>query len=283
MGTDMVTDYSDSNFGLDSFNKTCITQVASTILSLLELPKGDRMSDPIEEVLSCAEKNFGRVQKCDRIVMYNPDAIALWIYGKYHSKYFEKLEKQTDLMLPMLSVFPPVTPACFGSMYSGLLPSEHGIQSYTKPVLKCQTVFDKLIEAGKKVAIVSTKGDSISLIFLERKMDYFIYKTVKECNEKAAELIKSDTYDVIVLYNTDYDYWMHRSSPTGLPAQNALKKNVAEYLSLKELVTNEWKSKHRTALAFAPDHGCHRWLWLLGTHGINEPCDMNTVHLWSFM
>ena len=296
----------DKNYGLDGFNTTCITQVASTVLTLLGATKsepstqipaggqtvanaesaqtgcGTQMAPPIPDVFSKAHEKFG-AEKCDRVVMYNPDAIAQWIYGKYYKKYFSRLEANTDIMLPMLSVFPPVTPVCFGSMYSGLQPAVHGIQSYTKPVLKCQTVFDRVLATGKKAAIVSTEGDSISLIFLERDMDYFIYKTVKECNDKAAELIKSDEYDLIVLYNTDYDYWMHRSSPTGLPAKNALKKNVAEYLALKELIQSEWKGKHRTALAFAHDHGCHRKAGILGTHGINEPCDMNTVHLWSFI
>ena len=252
----------------------CITQVAGTILSLLDVPADAQMAQPLPELLD---------KKCDRVVMYNPDAIALWIYKKYYKKYFARLEQNTDLILPMLSVFPPVTPVCFGSMYSGLQPAVHGIQSYTKPVLRCETVFDRLIAAGKKAAIVSTEGDSISLIFLERQMDYFIYKTVKECNDKAAELIKKDEYDLIVLYNTDYDYWMHRSSPTGIPAKNALRKNVAEYLALKDLIQKEWQGKHKTALAFAPDHGCHRWLGLLGTHGIDAPCDMNTVHGWSFI
>lgn len=259
-----------------------ITQVSRTILTLLDTAPDAQMADAIPEVLTKAQEKFG-TQKCDRVVMYNPDAIALWIYKKYYKKYFARLEQNTDLIIPMLSVFPPVTPVCFGSMYSGLQPSEHGIQSYVKPVLKCETIFDRMIEEGKRVAIVSTEGDSISLIFLERKMDYFIFKTVKECNDKAAELIKKDEYDLIVLYNTDYDYWMHRSSPTGLFAKNALKKNVAEYLALKDLIQKEWKDKHCTALAFAPDHGCHRWLGLLGNHGINEPCDMNTVHFWSFV
>ena len=267
---------------MSDFEFPCITQVAATALSLLDVTPADGMAGPIEKVLAGAQNKFNTT-KCDRVVMYNPDAIALWIYERFQKKYFAPLDQNTDLRLPMLSVFPPKTPVCFGSMYSGLEPAVHGIQSYTKPVLKCQTVFDRLIAAGKKAAIVSTEGDSISLIFLERQMDYFIYKTVKECNNKAAELIKKDEYDLIVLYNTDYDYWMHRCSPTGPFAKNALKKNVAEYLSLKNLLQSEWKNKHHTALAFAPDHGCHRWMGILGTHGINESCDMNTVHFWSFI
>ena len=51
---------------------------------------------------------------------------------------------------------------------------------YEKPVLGVETVFDRLPEAGKRVAVISTQGDSISLIFLERQVDYFIYPTKQE-------------------------------------------------------------------------------------------------------
>lgn len=57
---------------------------------------------------------------------------------------------------------PSVTPVCFASMYSGVMPEIHGIMRYEKPVLKIKTVFDALAAAGKRCAIVSTEGDSIS-------------------------------------------------------------------------------------------------------------------------
>ena len=262
--------------GLDKFNSTCITQVAGTILNLLGVEKAPEMAEPIPEILDL----YGGFGSCNRVFMHNPDAIAQWIFKKYE-KYSEPAKKISSTAVEMLSVIPPVTPVCFGSMYSGLQPEKHGIQKYEKPVLRCTTIFDCLIKAGKKVAIVSTAGDSISLIFLERQMDYFIYKTVTECNEKAKQLIEEDKYDVIVLYNTDYDYWMHRSSPTGFPAVSALKRNFKTYIELNELLKEKWSGKHKTALCFAPDHGCHRMAGILGTHGINEPCDMNIVHLWS--
>ena len=262
--------------GLDGFNTTCITQVASTVLNLVGVERATGMANPIPEVMEAC----GGFGGCDRVFMHNPDGIAQWIFNKY-KKFSGAAYQASTLALEMLSVVPPVTPVCFGSMYSGLQPKYHGIQAYEKPVLKCATIFDCLIEAGKKVAIVSTKGDSISLIFLERNMDYFIYKSVSECNKKAKELIKEDKYDVIVLYNTDYDYWMHRSSPTGIPALHALKTNFKTYMELNELIKNDWGNKHKTALAFAPDHGCHRMAGILGTHGIEKPCDMNIVHLWS--
>lgn len=266
-----------------SFNTTCITQVGATILKLLDVDADEKMAPYILEVYETAQKKFmvdEGYPVCDRIFMYNPDAIGSWVFN-YYDSVTEQADVVSDLKLPMLSVVPPVTPVCFGSMYSGLQPSEHGIQKYEKPVLKCTTVFDKLIEDGKKIAIISTEGDSISLIFLERNMDYFIYNSVKACNEKAIQLINEDIYDVIVLYNTNYDYWMHRVSPKGALARKALRDNIRTYCQLKELISQKWTS-HNVALAFAPDHGSHR-KGILGTHGINKPCDMNIYHLWSFI
>ena len=58
----------------------------------------------------------------------------------------------------MRSVVPPVTPVAFASMYSGLQPAQRGIMKYEKPVLGVETVFDRLPEAGKRVAVISTQG-----------------------------------------------------------------------------------------------------------------------------
>ncbi len=255
------------------FHKICITQTAATIMTLLGVQPGEKMAPPIPEVISAGP--------CDRVFMYNPDAIAAWIYEKYQP-YFKELEEGADLKLPMLSVVPPVTPVCFGSMYSGLMPAEHGIQKYEKPILKVDTVFDELPKAGKKVAIVSTKGDSISMIFLQRDVDYFIYPTKQECNAKALELIAEDQYDMIVLYNGDYDYNMHRHAPEGKRSLRALQENIATYQEVRAAIKEHWKD-HHTALAFAPDHGCHKTCFILGTHGINEPCDMNIMHFYEFL
>lgn len=262
------------------FNETRITKVAATVLELLGVEKNDNMADSIKAVTDAVTSKMGG---CDRVFMYNPDAIAMWIYEKYKS-YFDDIEKNADLKLDMLSVVPPVTPACFGSMYSGLMPAEHGIQKYEKPVLKVDTIFDELPKAGKKVAIVSTAKDSISLIFLEREIDYFIYPTKEECNSKAMQLIKEDNYDVIVLYNADFDYNMHRFSPEGKRTLKALRENIETYGEIREAIKRTWKPKgHKTALAFAPDHGCHRMLGILGTHGKEIPEDMNIIHFWTLI
>lgn len=263
-----------------SKSRNCITQTCSNLLCLLDLSPKENMAKPMEEVLEQSKKEFLE-EGCDRIFVYNPDAIALWIYEKY-KEYFSELEKRATLALELDSVFPPVTPACFGSMYTGLSPSEHGIQKYEKYVLKVNTIFDQLVAAGKKVAIVSTENDSISILFLEREIDYFIYKTVDECNSKAMELIDNDEYDVIVLYNGNYDYRMHRNTPTGKRALGELKKNIETYCEIFDEIEKKWKS-HNSCVLFAPDHGCHRFLGFLGNHGKNEPCDMLTKHFYGFV
>ena len=258
---------------MKGLNEITIDRVASSILTLLGVEKGEGMAEAIEELLA-----LGR---CDRVVMYNPDAVAEWIY-EAHRDMFSPLLEEIDLNLEMKSMVPPVTPVCFASMYTGLLPSKHGIEKYEKPVLKVKTAFDILRENGRKVAIVSTEGDSISKIFLERDLDYFIYRTKEECNRKALELIDEDRYDLLVLYNGDYDWAMHRFSPEGKRSLRALVENVETYMELKKAIEERWKG-HRTALAFAPDHGCHRAYGILGSHGKEIPMDMNIRHFWSII
>lgn len=264
------------------FHTTRITQVRATIEQLLGIPAPEdpRIAPPIPEVLDAAEKSFS-IQRADRVFMYNPDAIAHWIFEKYKDAFAPMLSK-VSLHQPMLSVVPPVTPVCFSSMYSGLMPEDHGITKYEKPVLKVNTIFDEIPKAGKRAAIVSTEGDSISEVFKERDIDYYIYPKKEQCNEKAFELIDKDAYDLIVLYNGDYDYWMHRNSPTGSIAIRHLEENIDTYCQLVDAISEKWKS-HHTALAFAQDHGCHRAYGFLGNHGIEEPCDMNIDHFWTMI
>lgn len=159
-------------------------------------------------------RKFIEDKNIDRVLMYNPDAVALWIFEKY-TDIFEPVMLRTQLTLPLQTVMPSVTPVCFATMYTGVEPDIHGIKAYRKPVVKTDTVFDALIRAGKKPCIVSTGEDSMSRIFLERDMDYFIVDTPDEANEKAIELIKEDKYDLICVYNANYDSTMHKVGPEG--------------------------------------------------------------------
>ena len=75
---------------------------------------------------------------------------------------------------------------------------------------------------------------------------------------------------------------MHRRTPEGKRALQALDENIDTWCGIYDRIRDCWKG-HRTALAFAPDHGCHRMLGFLGTHGKEELCDMNIMHFYSFL
>ena len=214
--------------------------------------------------------------KADRIVMYNPDAIAQWIYEKYPELVAE-VTARTELALPFKTVMPSVTPVCFGTMYTGAQPEVHGIRKYEKPVIRIDTLFDALLRAGKRPAIVADDGCSLSRIFLERDMDYFFYDTVEEVNAKAAELILADKHDFIVIYNTNYDYVMHRHAPEGLQSLAELRANSEAFAMFSALIKSHW-TQHNTLLGFAMDHGCHEIDGGLGAHGLDMEEDLNIVH-----
>ena len=258
------------------YNSLSLTTVAAALAEAMGIEK-PHQADAANPLISAFLKNSG-VEQVERVLMFNPDAVALWLYQKYTSYYLSVL-KHTSVSVPLQSVMPSVTPVCFGTMYTGALPEVHGIRSYTKPVIKIDTLFDALIRAGKKPAIVSTAGDSLSMIFLEREMDYYIYPSVEEVHAKALELIESDQYDFILVYNASYDSTMHRNAPEGEASLAVLRDNMKKFDELAEAVRKYWSS-HNTLIGFAPDHGCHEIDGGLGSHGLDMPEDLNILHFY---
>lgn len=220
------------------------------------------------------EKLSGK--KADRVFMFNPDAIAQWIYEKY-PQMLSEVTQRTELAVPFCTVMPSVTPVCFGTMYTGAQPEVHGIKSYTKPVIAIDTIYDALIRAGKKPAIVSTGMDSMSRIFLERAMDYFIFPTMEEANAKAAELILRDEHDFIAVYNGSYDTIMHKFGPESPEALGELRANARTFGIFDAMIREHW-GEHNTLIGFAMDHGCHEIDGSCGSHGLDMDEDLNILH-----
>lgn len=215
-------------------------------------------------------------KKADRVFMYNPDAIAQWIYEKY-ADLLKEVTDLTEVELPFQTVMPSVTPVCFGTMYTGAQPAVHGIQKYEKPVIAIDTLFDALIRAGKKPVILASTNCSLSKIFLERDMDYFILPSGSAVNAKAAQLILEDKYDFIVVYNGNYDSVMHKNGPESIKALAELRANAQAYAVFNNMISEHWKD-HRTLMGFAMDHGCHEIDGNCGSHGLDMPEDLNIVH-----
>lgn len=226
------------------------------------------------ELVNYIDERFGRAG-VDRIFMYNPDAIAEWVYQKY-PQLLREVTARTDLAVDFETVMPSVTPVCFGTMYTGAQPEVHGIRIYDKPIIRIDTLFDAMIRNGKKCAIVAERECSMSCIYLEREMDYYIYDTIPEVNAKAAELIIEDKYDLICVYNGNYDALMHRFGPESIEALGELRANSYAFGEFYELIKANWD--HNTLIGFAMDHGCHAIDGGCGSHGLDMKEDLNIVH-----
>ena len=260
-------------------NTLRISQTAQTIAHLMGFAMPEEADNANELVVKTAQAQWGE-KKAERILMYNPDAIALWLYQKY-PELFAQVIANSQMALPVYSVMPSVTPVCFASMYTGLQPADHGIQAYVKPVLSVTTLFDAAIAAGRRPIIISTEGDSISKIFLERDMDYIICKTHQECNEHAERIIAEDKHDLITVYNGNYDSTMHRWGPEAEESLAQIRENGETFAKLSAIARKVWADRPSVA-AFLPDHGCHEIDGQLGSHGLEMEEDMNIVHFYQF-
>lgn len=259
-------------------NKTSLDTLCGALCYAIgvDAPKESRTAN---ETLTKYVDEKLKGEKADRIFMYNPDAIAQWVFEKY-PQLFAQAVKNVELEVPYCAVMPSVTPVCFGTMYTGAQPSVHGIQKYEKPVIKIDTIFDALIRAGKKPVIVAADNSSLGNIFLEKDMDYYLVEGPEQANAKMAELILKDEHDFYVLYNGNYDSTMHKTGPESIEALSEIRANCRTFGMFCEMIKEHWKG-HNTLVAFAMDHGCHEIDGGCGSHGLDMPEDLNIVHLYN--
>ena len=92
----------------------CITSLRATAEALSGIHTPGTIDSPNSLITALAAKKLGG-KLVDRVVIYNPDAVALWLYQKYPELFLEVIEN-TQLALPVCSVMPSVTPVCFASM-----------------------------------------------------------------------------------------------------------------------------------------------------------------------
>ena len=264
---------------MDRYNEQSLDTLCAALAYAMGIEPPAGAAAPAQALCDYVDAAFAG-RKADRVVMYNPDAIAQWVYEKYE-RFMPEVKRWTELELPLRTVMPSVTPVCFATMYTGAQPEAHGIRRYEKPVLKIDTLFDALIRAGKRAVIIGDTQCSMCHIFRERSMDYFAYDTVEEINAKAAELILKDEYDFMAIYNGNYDSTMHKNGPESDVSIEALKANVRAFDQFANRIRERWQN-HDTLLAFAMDHGCHEIDGGCGSHGLDMPEDMNIIHFYGF-
>jgi hypothetical protein len=219
------------------------------------------------------------IDRCERVLLYAPDAIGLHLCAAFPEVILPVVQ-EAPIVVRVQSVVPPVTPVCFTTMFTGQPPSVHGIRKYEKPVLRCRTLFDRLIDAGKRVAIVAVNQSSIDLMFRGRALDYFSEKYDPEVTERTLQLLEADGHDFILAYHQEYDDTLHRTSPQAEEAVMAMKRHVASFVRLAQASDRYWGSHHRM-LGFVPDHGGHADpVTGKGTHGSDRPEDMAVQHFY---
>lgn len=247
----------------------------STLCELMGVPKPAlSVTDSFDELLD-ANKNKNKKKKA---LIYAPDA-----FGLHALKHFPALHQQLKEIstheVELKAVMPSVTPVCFASLFTGAMPAQHGIESYRKPVLKCDTIFDALLRAGKKVAIVAVKDCSVDTIFKERALDYFSMYCDSMVTVKALELLEKNEHDVILVYHQEYDDLLHDTGPFSEVAKWALDRHIQTYDLLTRKVKEAWKQDY--VIAFTPDHGGHIDPKTgLGDHGEDRDEDMALRHFY---
>jgi hypothetical protein len=264
-------------------NPVSLDTLCGALCYAIGVEKPAHAADPSQKLVKYIDEKLGG-GKVDRILMYNPDAVSQWVYER-HPYYTQEVVENTELELPLATVYPPVTPVCFGTMYTGAQPKVHGITEYRKSLITIDSFFDALIRAGKKPLIIAYASCSMAKIYLERDMDYIHLDTVDQVNAAAAKAILEDRHDVIIVYNGNYDARAHRWGPESPMTMAELKCNSRTFAMLSDMVKSNWKH-HNTLVGWAMDHGNH---WVepyvtksgkitYGSHGEYTPEDINIVH-----
>lgn len=214
--------------------------------------------------------------KMERAVLFCCDAMGEH-QRDHFPEVFNRIEKVAPFRIPSVAVMPSVTPVCYGTIFSGAAPCVHGIQKYEKPVLKVETLFDVMAKANKNVAIVSYNNCSIDTIFRCRNVDYYSFRTDKQCFDCTLELIEKNQYDLIISYMTDYDAKQHKTGCFSPECTEQAYLAADRFEQLAVAIDTHYKNQNRM-LVFVPDHGGHVVSENCGTHGFDIPEDMLVSH-----
>lgn len=255
------------------YHSISMTQFAASIACAAGVEKPDQAEEASKVVHEVVNSYF---EYADRILIYNPDAIGMWLFQKYTEDFIPVI-KNIQLSIPVKTVMPSVTPVCFGTMYTGTVPEIHGIMKYEKRKIATDSLFDAFERAGKKVAIVAVEQSSMAIIFQGRNIDYYILPDDKSVSDKAIELIREDKYNLIVVYNQEYDDMMHATGVESDESIQAMHHHISTFDALAGTVKAEWGA-HNSMIVWATDHGIHQMENGHGNHGEDIEEDMNVMH-----
>ena len=253
-----------------------IGSLTPTVCHLMGVPPPEVSErEPIEAVLhTCRAGGLSRIEKC---LVYAPDAMGAALFRAFPD-LITGILPAAPLQVGLRSVYPPKTPVCFASMFTGAPPAAHGIQAYERPVLECRTLFDALIASGKRPAIVSVADASADIIFRGRDMEYCSESGDGDVTDRALDIIEAGRHDFMLAYHQEYDDLLHETGPFAPAALAAARRHVEAFQDLAARARVAWAGRVGLVV-FAPDHGAHVDLATgRGTHGDDMPDDMEVFH-----
>jgi len=251
-----------------------IASVTPTLCRLTGIEPPYVCTAPVLEAVLRAEA--GRVE---RVLVYAADAIGR-VFLDSHPEMKKRLVAASDVQVELRAMMPPKTPVCYASMFTGATPEVHGIRKYERPVLTCDTLFDALVRAGKRAAIVAVRDCSMDIIFRNRQIDYFTEEDDAAVMARTLALLNDDRHDFIVSYNQEYDDTLHRTRHDSPEALAAAGRHVETFGRLWQATEEHWAGYNR-ALLLTPDHGAHFDAAKgRGDHDEDKPEDMDVLHFW---
>ncbi len=237
-------------------------------------------ANKIDAVLTPMNEAFeGRPAK--RVFVYCADCIGD-VLLKNHAEDFADALKEADAVIRSSNVMATCTPVCYATIFCGAGPELHGINTYRKPVVKEETLFDSFLASGKKIAILAQEGSTVDTIFRERNIDYYHYPTDAEAVDKALELVRNSDYDLIVLHDCEYDTAMHQFGTEAQEAVDARRTVLKRWGDIAKATDEAWSGFDRLNV-FAADHGSHMPEGATsGTHGadVYEDAVVNHFYRW---
>lgn len=258
----------------DHYNLFPLKAFAGIVAGCMDTVLPESFAKPTDWIVPILKERL--MGTADRAILYHADAVGQHIWQKY-TDLFAPVYRHTSMAVPFVSTVMSVTPVAHASMYTGLDPEQHGIQTYVRPQLTCDTLFDVWLREGKKVAIVAQKDSTFLHIFAGRQLDYFECAHAVDVQEKCLELIAKDEYDVISIHTFDYDDAAHAYGPESREALNAVSLEADGFGRLAEAL-EAYRGRHRILMTYSPDHGQHPIPGNHGQHGSKMIEDMNIVH-----
>jgi hypothetical protein len=254
-----------------------IASITPNVCGMFGIPAPALAEEPaVDVVIQHAARALGTAA-ISRCLLYCPDALGDQIWSR-HPDHVAAIAACAPQQINVRSVVPSVTPVCFASIFTGASPERHGIRKYERPVLTCDTLFDAMIRADKRVAIVAVRDSSVDLLFRGRSLDYFSEAYDREATERALSVIAEDSHHLVVVYHQEYDDLLHKTDPHSDVCLQAAANHVQSFRLLAKAAHQAWLA-HNRAIIFAPDHGAHTDSATgRGDHGLDIPEDMSLRH-----